>query len=61
MEINNDKVEKGMDEDLANMIRSDTLSMTIEAMNDNITDKIVRGVTIGIHCNQRVPSSFLIR
>ena len=34
--INNDKVEEEMDEDHANMIRSDIATLIIGAMNDNI-------------------------
>jgi len=33
--IKNDKVEVEADKDLASMMRSDTVTMTIEAMNDN--------------------------
>ena len=39
--INNDKLEEEMDEDHANMIRSDIATLITEAMNDNIADKVV--------------------
>ena len=39
-----DNMEEEMDEDLAIMIRSDTVTMTIEAMNDNIADNVVKSL-----------------